>query len=243
VVYDKDVPHPLIINFHGMGMGPRAEQSWTGLTPLSNQEGVIVAYPAGMADCEGPDCWASWNASGAASGRSPDGLPTCTSATEPYTACWDSCRELDQCNAPEGPLDPPCNVASCVDDVAWSTAMLDELERTLCIDTTRVMVTGNSMGGLMAMQLGAEIPERISSVVALTSVPMRGFARALVPQLAGTGVSVMSVVGNFDQVMPREGGESYEGFVYDSQQDYTDAWGSYHGCLLGPTEIYPTPGE
>ena len=33
MVYDPDVPHPLIVNYHGMGMGPRSEQAWTGLTP------------------------------------------------------------------------------------------------------------------------------------------------------------------------------------------------------------------
>jgi hypothetical protein len=28
--------------------------------------------------------------------------------------------------------------------------------------------------------------------------------------------------------MPRAGGESFEGFLYDSQQDWTDAWAAYH---------------
>ena len=34
------------------------------------------------------------------------------------------------------------------------------------------------------------------------SVPLRGYARELVPALAAQGVSVMSIVGNNDQVMP-----------------------------------------
>jgi hypothetical protein len=135
IVYDKDTPHPVIINFHGMGMGPRAEQSWSGLTPLANREGIIAVYPAGMADCSGDQCYTSWNGGGTASGRSPDSLPTCTSATEPYWANYDSCLEQGLGNVPEGTLDPPCNVASCVDDVAWATAVLDQLESTLCVDT------------------------------------------------------------------------------------------------------------
>ena len=34
--------------------------------------------------------------------------------------------------------------------------------------------------------------------------------------------------------MPIDGGESYEGFIYDSQSEYTDAWAAYHGALPGP---------
>ena len=247
VVYDPDVPHPLIVNFHGMGMGPRSEQAWTGLTPLSNREGVVVVYPAGSFDCAGSDdCWTSWNASGTASGKSPDGSqPTCTERTEPYTACFDSCRPLGLCNPPDGQQDPPCNVGPCIDDVAWSEALLDELESSLCIDTARIQVTGNSIGGLMAMQVAASLPHRIATAVPITSVPLRGWAGALVPSWAAEptlGVSVMSIVGNFDQVMPREGGETYEGFVYDSQQDFILNWASYHGCAR-EEEAYPTPGE
>jgi poly(3-hydroxybutyrate) depolymerase len=237
VVYDRDVAHPLIMNFHGMGMGPRAEQSWTGLTPLSNQQGAIVVYPAGFADCSGNDCWTSWNASGTAIGTSPDGEPTCTNATEPYIACFNSCRSEGLCNPPDGPLDPPCNVASCVDDVAFAERMLDHLEATLCIDRSRVQVTGNSMGGLMAMQVAASLPDRVATVVPMTAVPLRGYARELVPRVEGMGISVMSIVGNFDQVMPKEGGESYEGFVYDSQAQYMDAWAAYHGALPGPPNV------
>jgi hypothetical protein len=33
-------------------------------------------------------------------------------------------------------------------------------------------------------------------------VPLRGYARELVPALAAQGVSVMSIVGNNDQVVP-----------------------------------------
>ena len=43
--------------------------------------------------------------------------------------------------------------------------------------------------------------------------------------------------------MPREGGESFEGFVYDSQQAWTDAWAAYHGALSGPSAAYATPGD
>lgn len=243
VVYDKDTPHPLIVNFHGMGMGPRAEQSWSGLTPLANRRGVISVYPAGMGDCSGSECYTSWNGGGTASGRSPDSQPTCTNVTEPYWANYNSCLEQGLGNVPEGTMNPPCNIAPCVDDVAWASAVLDHLESTLCVDTSRVQVTGSSIGGIFAMQIGASLAHRVSSVVPITSVPLRGYSRELVPTIAGQGVNVMSIVGNLDQVMPRDGGESYEGFLYDSQQDWTDAWANYHGALPGPSGSYETPGE
>ena len=77
------------------------------------------------------------------------------------------------------------------------------------------------------MQVAASIPQRIATVVPMTSVPLRGCkprgsshnqaleslestltdcgvfvdARELVPMIEGQGISVMSIVGNFDQVM------------------------------------------
>ena len=160
-----------------------------------------------------------------------------------YWANYQSCLEQGLGNAPQGSLNPPCNIASCVDDIAWATAVLDHIESTLCIDTSRIQITGSSMGGIFAMAFGAKLAHRVSSVVPITSLPLRGYAREMLPSIAGQGVHVMSIVGNFDQVMPREGGESFEGFIYDSQQDFTDAWASYHGALPGPSVEYETPGE
>ena len=87
---------------------------------------------------------------------------------------------------------------------------------------------------VMTMPVAASLPDRIATAVPMTAVPLRGYARQLVPRVEGMGISVMSIVGNFDQVMPIDGGESYEGFIYDSQSEYIDAWAAYHGALPGP---------
>ena len=46
------------------------------------------------------------------------------------------CLEQGLGNAPEGTLDPPCNVASCVDDVAW--AGLDEGFPSFCLNHSQL---------------------------------------------------------------------------------------------------------
>ena len=50
------------------------------------------------------------------------------------------------------------------DDVAWFTALLDELAATLCIDTERIYVAGFSNGAMMASVLACELSERIAAI-------------------------------------------------------------------------------
>ena len=60
---------------------------------------------------------------GTCKGVQPDGVtPTCREWHEPYSACYDSCRahEPNLCNAPEGPVSPPCNCATCIDDILFT---------------------------------------------------------------------------------------------------------------------------
>jgi polyhydroxybutyrate depolymerase len=54
-----------------------------------------------------------------------------------------------------------------VDDVAFTDAMLDELERKLCIDRRRVYVTGFSNGGFMAQRLACERAERFAAAASV----------------------------------------------------------------------------
>lgn len=37
VLYDPNTPHPVVLSFHGLGMGMRSQQAWTGASTHANR--------------------------------------------------------------------------------------------------------------------------------------------------------------------------------------------------------------
>ena len=69
-----------------------------------------------------------------------------------------------------------CDCATCADDVLFVEMLLNELERTLCVDTTRVFLTGMSNGAMMVYQLAqSRIASRFAAVVPVSGSPLLGF--------------------------------------------------------------------
>lgn len=85
-------------------------------------------------------------------------------------------------------------------DVTFLTALLDNLEASLCVDTSRVYAAGLSNGGLMATHLACQAPGRIAAVLAVAGELAPGANCAADP------VPVMAVHGTDDQVVSFEGG-------------------------------------
>ena len=73
------------------------------------------------------------------------------------------------------------------DDVGFVEALIDNLDRELNIDTSRVYAAGMSNGGGMALKLGLELTDRIAAVAVVSS----GSHRALMTEHieAGRGLS------------------------------------------------------
>lgn len=70
--------------------------------------------------------------------------------------------------------------ANSVDDVGFVAAMLDDLERRLPYDHSRVYATGLSNGSMMAYRVAAELPERIAAVAGVAgAMTLPGFAPRL----------------------------------------------------------------
>lgn len=63
------------------------------------------------------------------------------------------------------------------DDVAFATALLEEMKNTLCIDTTRVFAEGFSMGGSMSYALACALGDTLRGVAVHSGGPMSGCVR------------------------------------------------------------------
>jgi polyhydroxybutyrate depolymerase len=107
-----------------------------------------------------------------------------------------------------------------VDDVAFTDAMLDALEKTLCIDRRRVYVTGFSNGGFMAQRLACE---RSGRFAAAASVAGLLDTRECKPQRP---ISMLEIHGTADEFVSYEGAP---GRFVSARQAF-EFWGSVNTC-------------
>jgi polyhydroxybutyrate depolymerase len=137
-------------------------------------------------------------------------------------------------NIPGQPLlggsSAPANAAN---DVDFLQKTINVLEAGLCIDTTRIFVTGFSGGARMTSQLGCDL----STVVAAIA-PVSGL-RFPSPCPATRPVPVMAFHGTADPVDPYDGnGEAY--WTY-SVPAAAQRWAADEGCSATPAVTQPQP--
>ena len=147
---------------------------------------------------------------------------------------------------------PRWDVAVDSADMKFLGDVLDEAERTMCIDTRRVYVTGLSNGAFMTSAVACAFPDRIAA-----AAPVAG-ARGDVPNCAhGHAVPVVSFHGTADGFVDYNGGLGQaakdlpspdgKGKIGDNPEfmarakgkpipEQLAAWGKRNGCGATPTE-------
>ncbi len=85
------------------------------------------------------------------------------------------------------------------DDVRFVNALLDKLERTVCIDSNRVYATGLSNGAMMCYRLAVDMPHRLAAIA-----PVSGGlgTQGCLPKCP---ISVLHFHGTCDDVLPFNG--------------------------------------
>jgi poly(3-hydroxybutyrate) depolymerase len=186
--------YPLVLNFHGWGGTIENDLTEAQVWAAVQEEGAapaIVVHPQGYADNPRQGSWGSWHINGTAESPGPAG-PTCTAAGGSASYCYDSCA--GKCDVDRG-----CSWTTCVDDYAFVHALLNEVEASFCIDTTREYATGCSNGGMMAYGLGANVAHRFAAVAPQCGSFHNGFLDSPDPTL---GMPLMDVRGDADTRAP-----------------------------------------
>jgi polyhydroxybutyrate depolymerase len=98
----------------------------------------------------------------------------------------------------------PCCVAG-VDDVAFARAVVEQIQKTACIDVKRVYAVGVSMGGGLAYYLACHAADMFAAVAASAFDLMQENAVNCKP---ARPISVISFRGTGDTVVPYDGGPS-----------------------------------
>ncbi|MFT7623621.1 MAG: polyhydroxybutyrate depolymerase [Myxococcota bacterium] len=113
-----------------------------------------------------------------------------------------------------------------VDDVAYLTALLDEVSESVNIDSKRIYLMGHSNGAFMSYRMACETPERFAAVLGLA-----GMATDCVNEVP---VSVLHVHGTLDTTIPYAGKTSPNGYI--SARETAEYWAQRNGCTTGPAE-------
>jgi polyhydroxybutyrate depolymerase len=113
------------------------------------------------------------------------------------------------------------------DDVAFTKAVLDDLEQRFPVDKTRVMATGFSIGGSMTWWLACELPGRFTGFA-----PIAGAFWMPLPEECPAGpVSIRHIHGTNDKTVPMKG-RSVAGGKF-TQGDVMESWKrrkAWDGC-------------
>ncbi|MEL7222227.1 MAG: T9SS type A sorting domain-containing protein [Bacteroidota bacterium] len=124
-------------------------------------------------------------------------------------------------------------LASTVDDVSFTAAMLDKVISEYNINEERIYSTGMSNGGYMSFLLACQLSDRIAAIASVTgSMTIQTFADCN-PQHP---TPILQIHGTADEVVPYEG----DPFWTEAIEDVLDYWVSYNQCNT-TAEVTPLP--
>jgi polyhydroxybutyrate depolymerase len=116
-----------------------------------------------------------------------------------------------------------------VDDVAYLTAVLDDVGERFALDPARVFAVGHSNGGFMAHRLACDRADRLAAIVSLAGATWADPA-ACQPSQA---VSVLQIHGDDDETILYAGGSIFDG-AYPSAPVTVATWAERNGCDAPP---------
>jgi polyhydroxybutyrate depolymerase len=136
------------------------------------------------------------------------------------------------------------------DDVGFLATLIENLEQTYSIDTSRIYLTGHSNGGMMTDRMAAEHPELFAAVAPVSS-SIGGKATPQSPPYTiptpSQPVTVIRTHGLQDQNVLYNGGYSQSGFQVgerydDSENQSTTFWINNNKCQNSPAITNSTNG-
>jgi polyhydroxybutyrate depolymerase len=213
--YDGSEPAPLVLNLHGFGGTIDDQDEITDLPSQGNARGYVVVTPQGLPI------------------SIPSGAPGGEQAENFEGMAFWNFFGSSGVEFGEGVTVPGLDTSQLgVDDVAFFSALLDRLERDLCIDPERMYSTGMSNGAGMTTTLGCELGERFDAIAPVSGVNLTGSCPGDTP------VPVRAIHGDADDVAAYDG-NSLMGFELGnpSVPERMVAWAEHNGCRPDPEVV------
>ncbi len=130
--------------------------------------------------------------------------------------------------------DACCNFGNLpVDDVAYVSAIIDDVESKYNVDAKRVFVIGHSNGAFMSHRLACDLSDRIAAIVALAGAVWNDPSKCN----PTSKVSVLDVHGDADTTILYGGGAVATGEPpYPSEAQTMSTWAGKNGCTGALTD-------
>ena len=112
-----------------------------------------------------------------------------------------------------------------VDDVAYLTDVITEIQAKLAIDPKRIALVGHSNGGFMSYRFACEQADLVAALVSLAGATFADPADCAPSE----PVSVVQIHGTADDVIRYEGGTLDNG-SYPGAETTAETWATYDGC-------------
>ena len=253
--------YPLVVVFHGWGGDESEFLGDAQVTTLADERGYIVVAPRGLGSAapdSNPNSWSFRGSTTGLAGKLAGGPAGGTAATNAHpasrggasnaaasSAAISSAAICDPSRTPDFTYPSckhiarnTCSWTQCqADDVAFTLALVKEIESKLCVDPARVFASGGSNGGMFTWELGqnpASAPT-FRAIAALIGLPHRGY---LDPPGQTGAIPVLLITGSQDRTVPPGPWESakYTTTTDGSAYYYTGAsaivrrWGTADHC-------------
>ena len=115
---------------------------------------------------------------------------------------------------------------STVDDIGFTSALIDSISTEYSINQDRVYSTGMSNGGFMSYQLACELSDRIAAIASVTGSMNLGWLNSCNPNHP---MPVMEIHGTLDPTV------SYNASSFtESIPDILDFWENFNNCNSTP---------
>jgi polyhydroxybutyrate depolymerase len=126
--------------------------------------------------------------------------------------------------------DACCNIDhSSVDDVAYLTAVIDDMAKRYHVDAKRVYLVGHSNGGFMAHRMACDRSHKIAAIVSLAGAQWNDPSKCQ----SAEAVAVMEMHGDADELIYYGGGLDTGGAAYPSAATTVATWAAKNGCTGG----------
>lgn len=126
-----------------------------------------------------------------------------------------------------------------VDDVGFTSELIDDLSRQFNIDRRRVYATGMSNGAMFVHRLACELSGKIAAVAPVAGTIATKIEEGCKP---ARPVPVLQVHGTDDTGSPWAGGRTLGGGQVVSVADTIRAWAARNQCASTPKVTNPAPG-
>jgi polyhydroxybutyrate depolymerase len=121
-----------------------------------------------------------------------------------------------------------------IDDLAYTEAVIDEVVALLCVDLTRIYVTGFSLGGGMTNLVGCAFSERIAAIAPVSSASVAGWASDCA---LDRPLPMIGFYGDADPEVPYEGGPAVfaPNIEFLGAEAWAAEWAELNGCDPDPS--------